>query len=244
MTPGGTDPAATSEEILHAAADLLRTGGIEAVSTRAIAAAASVQAPVIYRQFGSKKNLLDAVTHFVFERYIAEKRRVAGASADPLRDLERLWDLHVEFGLTHPHCYRVAYVQPGPNAMSACAAQSFALLQQVVARLGNQGRLRLSVERASGLLRSTGIGVVLALIPLPADQRDLRTSRMLRDSTLSAIVYDDVELRSMPCDLASRAVALREKLCDHGASTLNPTERTLLGEWLIRLEEMPGGGSR
>ena len=46
--------------MLEAAAELLRTGGVDAVSTRAVAAAAGVQPPTIYRQFGDKEGLLDA----------------------------------------------------------------------------------------------------------------------------------------------------------------------------------------
>jgi AcrR family transcriptional regulator len=174
---------------------LIRTGGIDAVSTRAVAAAAGVQPPVIYRLFGDKNQLLDAVTHFVFQDYLAEKRRLIAAVADPLQELEQMWDLHVDFGLTHPHCYLLAYVHSRPGKMSACSAQSFALLQEVVARLGNQGRLRISVERATFLIRSAAMGLVLALISLPAHQRDLRISRVLRDSTLGTIVHTDVELQ-------------------------------------------------
>jgi AcrR family transcriptional regulator len=227
----------TSEEILQAAADLMRTGGIDAISTRALAGAAGVQPPVIYRLFGDKKRLLDAVTHFVFEKYLAEKRRLIATYADPLRELEQLWDLHVDFGLTHPHCYLHAYVPTGHETASACAAQSFALLQDVVAQLGNEGRLRISVERATGLMRSAAMGIVLALIPLPPHQRDLRLSRTLRDSTLSTIVHDEPDLQTRCPDLPARAVALHEELSGPYHSTLTLAERTLLSEWLTRLVE-------
>ena len=200
-TPCPNDPAATFEDILQEAAELIRTGGIDAVSTRAVAAAAGVQPTVIYRLFGDKKQLLDAVTHFVFQNYLAEKRRVIAAVADPLQELEQMWDLHVDFGLTHPQCYLLAYVHSRPGKMSACAAQSLGLLREVVARLGNQGRLRVGVERATFLLRSAAMGVVLALISLPAHQRDLRISRVLRDSTLGTIVHTDVELQTGSPDL-------------------------------------------
>lgn len=234
-SPYDKDPTAASEQILRSAAELMRTGGIAALSTRAVAAAAGVKPPIIYRQFGDKQRLLDATTHFVFDRYIAEKRRVIAQSADPLRDLERLWDLHVDFGLSNPHCYTVAYVRTAAGTPSAWAAQALALLRQVVARLGSQGRLRVSVERAAGLIRSTTMGVVLVLIPLPAHDRDLRISRILRDSTLSAIIHDESELRAGAENLSARAVALREELYDPCESTLTPAERKLLDEWLIRL---------
>ena len=55
--PGG----GPRERILAATAKLLAEGGREAASTRAVGAAAGVQAPTIYRLFGDKQGLLDAV---------------------------------------------------------------------------------------------------------------------------------------------------------------------------------------
>ena len=92
----------TSERVLRAAAELLRTGGVDAVSTRAVAAAANVQPPTIYRQIGDKEDLLDAVAHYVLQDYTRTKRRVATATDDAAQDLRELWDLHVESGLNNP----------------------------------------------------------------------------------------------------------------------------------------------
>ena len=111
-TPG----AEAAEKVVQAAADLLSSGGIEAVSTRAVAAAAGVQPPTIYRQFGDKQGLLDAVTGFVLQNYLKDKRR-AVVTDDPVQDLRDSWDLHVDFGLTHPDCYILAYVQSRPGRM-------------------------------------------------------------------------------------------------------------------------------
>src|ERR1700761_6330028 len=87
-----------AERMLRAAAELLKTGGIDAVSTRAVATAAGVQPPTIYRLFGDKDGLLDAVSGFVLEEYMERKRRLIGTSDDPVVELRELWDLHIEFG--------------------------------------------------------------------------------------------------------------------------------------------------
>ncbi len=57
------DDATTSprERILHAAERLLSEHGREGVSTRAVSAAAGVQAQTIYRQYGDMAGLLNAV---------------------------------------------------------------------------------------------------------------------------------------------------------------------------------------
>ena len=52
---------ATRARIVDVAARLLQTDGPAAVTTRAVAEGAGVQAPTIYRLFGDKEGLLDAV---------------------------------------------------------------------------------------------------------------------------------------------------------------------------------------
>src|SRR6185436_17205056 len=132
MAKARDQPASAAERMLRAAADLLQTGGIEAVSTRAVAAAAGVQPPTIYRQFGDKDGLLDAVAGFVLERYLEKKRLLTDASRDPTVEL----------------------------------------LTEVIGRLGDQGRLRMSVERATAYFRSCGAGFILIQIGTQPGQRD------------------------------------------------------------------------
>ena len=55
--------------ILRAATELLATGGRDAVTTRAVSAAAGVQPPTIYRHFGDMQGLFEAVARDMrFER--------------------------------------------------------------------------------------------------------------------------------------------------------------------------------
>ena len=91
--------------MLRAAAGLLQTGGIKAVSTRAVAAARGCAAATIYRQFGDKDGLLDAVAGFVLQDYMEKKRLLTDASRYPAVELRDLWDLHAEFGLNQPDCW-------------------------------------------------------------------------------------------------------------------------------------------
>src|ERR1700751_1048628 len=120
MTDVQEEVAAPAGRMLKAAADLLQKGGIDAVSTRAVAAAAGVQPPTIYRQFGDKQGLLDAVTGYMLQSYLQNKRQAEVTDA-PVQDLRNSWDLHVDFGLTHPDCYILAYVQPRPGRMPPLA---------------------------------------------------------------------------------------------------------------------------
>ncbi len=229
------NPVPTSVKVLRAAAALLDSGGVEAVSTRAVAAAAGVQAPVIYREFGDKEGLLDAVTAFVLENYLQDKR--AAASSDPVEDLRHLWDLHVAFGLTQPECYVLAYGVVSAGKMGRAAKESFEILRGAISRLGHQGRLRMSVDSAAQLGFAAGVGFALSQICLPADERDPQLSLIAREHVLRAIVNDAVVAGSTTPALTGRAVALREALRDDPGVALTRGERVLMAEWLNRLAD-------
>jgi AcrR family transcriptional regulator len=237
MTEVRDTTTSSAERMLRAAADLLQTGGIAAVSTRAVAAAAGVQPPTIYRQFGDKDGLLDALAGYLLERYIEEKRTLVGEFGDPEIDLRRLWDLHVDFGLRHPDGYVLAYGQMRPGRLIPAAEETYELLGGVIARLGDQGRLRMSVERASHYFRSTGVGFILTQISLPPDERDPELSAIIFEDTMAAVTNDAERRPTTNASLSGRAVALREALLDKEDLPLTAAERSLLAEWLNRLAD-------
>jgi AcrR family transcriptional regulator len=232
------EPASPPERILRAAADLLQNDGIDAVSTRAVATAAGVQPPTIYRHFGDKDGLLDAVAGYLLQTYVKEKRDLIGASGDdPVADLRRLWDVHVRFGLTHPDGYVLAYGQMRPGRWPPAAQETFELLSQVIARLGEQGRLRMSVERATVYFRSTGTGYILTQIGLPPGERDPELSSIVFEDTIAAITNDGMRKQPAGINMAGHAVALREALRDNENLSLTAAEQGLLAEWLNQLAD-------
>jgi AcrR family transcriptional regulator len=229
--------APPAERMLRAAADLLRTGGIDAVSTRAVAVAASVQPPTIYRLFGDKDGLLDAVAGFVLQGYLEQKRLLIDASTDPAIELRGLWDLHVEFGLKEPHCYVLTYGQARPGRTVPAAEEAIRLLTDVIARLGDQGRLRMSVDRATAYFRSCGAGYILTQIGAPPAERDPELSSIMFEHLMAATTTDAKPKRTVTSELPGRAVALREALRYKEDLPLTAAERHLLSEWLNRLAD-------
>jgi AcrR family transcriptional regulator len=227
----------TSQRVLQAAAELLRTGGIEAVSTRAVAAAADVQPPTIYRQIGDKEDLLDAVARYVLQNYMHAKRQIVTDSDDPSNDVRRMWDLHVEFGLSNPAAYALAYGHPRAGRTAAAAKETVALLQKSIARLADQGRLRMSVERATRLFHAGGVGIVLTLLAEAPADRDMGLSAIARENALSAILNSEGPTPTTPTELPARAVALGEAVRAADDSELTAAERALLIEWLGRLAD-------
>ncbi len=85
----------TRGKIVSAAIRLLNHGGRDAVTTRAVAEAAGVQAPTIYRLFGDKGRLLDAVAEYGFAAYLGQRR-----SASRVRTRSRICEPAGIFMLT------------------------------------------------------------------------------------------------------------------------------------------------
>ena len=232
-----TDTASTSERELQATADLIRTGGAEAVSTRAVASAAGVQPPAISRRFGDKEGLLDAAMLFIMQEHLAEMKRIVEAGGDCLHALRQMWDAHIQFGLTHPHTYVLTYGQIRPGKTGSATREAEAILRDSVARVAAEGRLRMSVTRATELVVAAGTGTVLTLIRRAENERDRRLSLVTRESVISAILSDKKETPAKDSGLAARAVALQEALRSTGTTLLSAAERTLLTDWLAKLAD-------
>ncbi|WP_246536621.1 TetR/AcrR family transcriptional regulator [Saccharopolyspora endophytica] len=113
---------------------MLAEGGHEAVSTRAVSAAAGVQAPTIYRLFGDKQGLLDAVTSEAFRIYLDGKAQLHRTD-DPVADLRHGWDLHLAFGLAHPALYALMYGAPRTGSPPPAALQAEQVLAEHVHRI-------------------------------------------------------------------------------------------------------------
>ena len=81
MTSSGlTSRADVRAGILAATARLLAEEGADAVTTRAVAQASGVQAPTIYRLFGDKDGLVDALAEHVMAGYVADEAQAAEAA--------------------------------------------------------------------------------------------------------------------------------------------------------------------
>ncbi|WP_410581085.1 TetR/AcrR family transcriptional regulator [Amycolatopsis sp. lyj-108] len=218
----------TKDRLIRAAAELLEEGGREALSTRAVSAAAGVQAPTLYRTFGDKDGLLDAVATYGFKNYL-EGKHALGQTGDPVSDLRRGWDLHVEFGLRRPAFYMLMYGEP---RVREARQEADAILRRIIERIAEAGRLRAPVGQAAQLVHATGMGVVLSFLASPPEQRDPDLFIAAREHVIAAITTDTADQAS---DIPSRAIALKAALEKEPGTVLTPAERAMLAEWLDRL---------
>jgi AcrR family transcriptional regulator len=236
MTQPAPDGPATRDHtrtaLVEVATQLLRDGGPAAVTTRAVAAAAGMQAPTIYRLFGDKDGLLDAVAEHAFGTYVFGKTS-ADQRLDPVADLRAAWDLHIEFGLANPTVY--ALLADPARASSPAVAAGMTVLQTRMHRVASTGRLRVSERRAVELMHAAGTGVLLTLIATPAEDRDPSLASAMFDAVLRTMLTDVPGVAGG--DTAAAAVALRAASPD--LTMFTTAERAVLTEWLDRIIAAP-----
>ena len=137
-------PRDTRTAIIRAAAELLETRGIGAVTLRAVGSKVGVTRTTPYRHFKDKEGLLAAVAN----QYFAQLKDAMGAAAvsetDPLRRLEVMLVVYIRFVLDHPAKYRLML---GPevresNTVEVAAHEVFELLTEAVAACQDARQLR------------------------------------------------------------------------------------------------------
>ncbi len=213
--------------IVEVAARLLRERGAAAVTVRAVAQAAGMQSPTIYRFFEDKDALLDAVAEHVFAAYVAAKSRTED-SDDPIADLRTGWDTHIGFGLANAALFGLL-ADPTPP-QSPAAAAGLAVLRARVQRVAATGRLRVTERRAVELLHAAGTGAVLTLLSAPPESRDLELADAMYEAVLRSILID---APALPADDVTAPVAAVRAAAPR-LTMLSDNERALLSEWLDR----------
>ncbi|MFE6888070.1 TetR/AcrR family transcriptional regulator [Streptomyces sp. NPDC057694] len=229
----------TRAAIVEAAASVLREKGPGAVTTRGVAERAGVQAPTIYRLFGDKDGLLEAVAEYVMAAFVADKAsRVAAAAAtelDPLDDLRASWRKQIEFGLANPAIFRLLS-DPDRVRESPAARRGKQILETRVRRLAAAGRLRVPEPHAVDLIQAAGIGTIQTLLATTEEQRDPILGEAMMDAVLGRILTDAPT--QTPDGPLPAAIALRAH-APH-LETFSEPERRLLVEWLDRIADPAG----
>ncbi len=246
-----TQKGLAHERVLAAATDLAASGGADAVSIRAVSAATGIQAPTIYRLFGNKQGLLDAVTSHGFAEHVRSHPDLH-PHADPVDDLRWGWDAHVAYALSHPHEYRMTYATPHPGSRHPAALHAEEILVGRIRRVAQAGRLRVGERLALQLFEAGAAGMALTLLATPEEHREPGLSAAGREAVVAAITTDttdttDTSDTSGPSDTSDTsgpsgpAGAARHLLATlHQVTALTTRERALLQEWLDRIARATG----
>ncbi len=232
--PAEADAQDVRTRILEAASRLVAEGGVTALTTRAVAAAAAVQAPTLYRLFGDKRGLLDAVAERGLATFVAGKAAAdLDPDPDPVRGLRQAWAEYIAFGLGHPAVFAIMSEIGRPGSPSPATLAGMAILRERVARIARAGRLRVPEERAVTLIHAAGTGTVATLLAVPIGDRDPELPSLTLEALLGVLVGAAADRSHTP----ALAIGLRAHLDETDA--LSPGERSLMRELLDRLAEQP-----
>jgi AcrR family transcriptional regulator len=149
--------AATREEILTAAWQMVRTEGLAGLSLRDLAQQVGMRAPSLYSYFGSKHAIYDAMFAQGARDYLDGQAAVA-LTGDALLDLKNGLHFFIGFCTQDPSRYQLLFQRtiPGfePSAESfAVAVAGLEAMRERLARLG------VTDPRALDLLTAIGIGL-------------------------------------------------------------------------------------
>jgi AcrR family transcriptional regulator len=226
--------SATRTRVVDVAARLLRDEGPAAVTTRAVAEGAGVQAPTIYRLFGDKDGLLEAVAEHVMAGHVSAKTvkeaAAVAADSDPVADLRTSWASQIDFGLANPAVFRMLS-DPSRVQRSPAAQSGQRVLESRVHRVAATGRLRVSEQRAVGLIQSAGVGVIQVLLSMTPEHRDPGLADSIYAAVLASILTDAPTRTDDP----STATVVAFRALAPGLESLTVPERELLTEWLDRV---------
>lgn len=230
------------ERIIAAAAQLLEEGGVPAVTTRAVAERASTQAPTIYRLFGDKDGLLDAVAEHALTQFSAAKAAALSQltdPADPVEELRASWREVVGFGLAHPDIFLILS-DPRRGRESAALVTGIRVLEERVRRVAAAGRLRISEADAVTLVHAAGTGAVLALLEQDTPARRLDLAESLMEAVLAQILIGTPLRGADDAYSATRPAAVTLRAAARDLTPLSLSEQALLSEWLDRVINAPG----
>jgi AcrR family transcriptional regulator len=234
-TKGELPPKA---RLLNAAATLLAESAGAPVSTRQITELAGVTAPTLYHHFGDKEGLFDAVVTAGFEEYLTGERSLLPTD-QPVQDLRRMWDNHVQFGLDHPQLYLVMFGNIRPERRPATVAEAEAVLEEALNRAAAEGRLVVSPREAARSILAANVGVTLMLISEPGAERNVELSAMTREAVIGAVArdsfFDPVQDTSETPSVVVAAIALNAALQSSHPDQLSNSELKLFLEWLQRI---------
>jgi len=221
-------PLAPRERILAATVDILLRDGADAATTRAVADAAGVQAPTIYRLFGDKDGLLEAAAEYAMASYVSRKA-AAKPAADAVEALRQGWDAHLGFALAHRELYRIMIALETMGG-TAASRKGAAVLRAKIEAVAASGRLRLPVEQALDLFHAMASGAIVRLLG-QADGADSSLWANAREAALAGILVDQPARQDGGSTIA--AISLRAALPEQAG--LTPGERLLMTELLDRI---------
>src|SRR3954453_23743329 len=139
-TTNRTDRPQQRAALIAAAARLIATEGLGALTLRRVADEVGTSTMAVYTHFGGMPELRRAVRREGFAKLAARAARV-GESDDPVADVAMLGLEYYDHAISDPHLYRVMYMeQPLDEDDAQTGWDTFGTLQAAMRRCIEAGR--------------------------------------------------------------------------------------------------------
>lgn len=103
-------PPLSRDAIVAEARDMVRSGGIEALTLRRLATRLGVTAPALYAHVSSKRDLVRAVAEVEFDRLLERFDKVV--TTDPLERIRAQSRAYIDHARENPELFQVMFVFP------------------------------------------------------------------------------------------------------------------------------------
>lgn len=155
----------TSERILESAAALLDSGGVAAVTLRAVGQASGVSHNAPYKHFENRDSLLGALATQEFQKLAAAFTAFGQDKVLPLTKLKRALQAFSEYGRDYPSRYQLLFSDPDiakqEGELQRAAMASFSAFALLVAECQKAGVLPgVPTPALAGLLYASVHGLV------------------------------------------------------------------------------------
>lgn len=170
------------EQLIEVATKLFARTGYDATTTAAIAEAAGVTEPILYRHFDSKQELFVAIVRSVSELTMAHWQEVIGDASDPADQIRRIaeeFPKHVRQLADAYHVIHGALANSRDRKVVAVMKEHYAQIEKFFIHIITTGqstgvfRPQLDPKGPAWQLIMTGIGYAMISLNLQAPEQGL-----------------------------------------------------------------------
>ena len=170
------------EQLIEVATRLFAKSGYDATTTSAIAEAAGVTEPILYRHFDSKQELFVAIVRNVSELTMAHWREIIAGVDDPAEQIRRIaaeLPQHMEKLADAYHVLHGALATSRDRKVAAVMKEHYAQIEKFFVQIITTGqtagifRPQLDPKGPAWQLIMTGIGYALIALRLQAPEQGL-----------------------------------------------------------------------
>ena len=144
----GTD--IRQEQIAEAALDIVRSGGVKALSVAAVAEKVGIVASAVYRHYKNKNEIVAAVLQLIQTRLNGHFQSVAMLDREPVEKLQLLLTNHIELIGNNNAIPRIIFSEEVLGGMPEKRQQLYGIIQDVirnVATIVAEGQAKGSIRR-------------------------------------------------------------------------------------------------